>query len=113
MSPLLQHFNTSSIHGGSNQKVLKGVYCQYEAALNLKKRVFFFYIPPQTLSFQEFHLSFGYCRQFKTFPIFPITPCRYFLSSLLSNAIGNQHSHIHRQTKKYFLPNKLATALVR
>lgn len=47
MTPLLHLFNTSSIHGGRNQKMLKGVYWQYEAALNLKKYTFFKKIPPK------------------------------------------------------------------
>lgn len=113
MTPFLHLFNTSSIHGGSNQKMLKGVYWQYEAALNFKKIYIFFKNSPQTLNFQEVHLCSAYCRQFKTFPTFPITPCRYFQSSPQSSAIGNQHSHIPWHTKTYFLLNWLAAALAR
>lgn len=99
---------------GSNWKIFKGVYWEYEtktgAALNGGKKK----NPPKTPTFsQEFHVCSGYWRQFKTFPTFAITPCKHFPSSPESSAIGSQHSYVTWQTKKYFLPNQPSAALVR
>lgn len=98
---------------GSNQKILKGVYRQYEtkpeAALNLKKKK----SPPkhQSLVKSSTYVQ-GYWRQFKIFSTLS-APCRRFSSSPRSSAIGSQHSHITWQTKKHFLPNQSSAALVR
>lgn len=98
---------------GKEPKDVKGCLLTVWSSSEFKKIYFFLKNSPKTLNFLQFHLCFAYCNQFKTLRTFPITPCRYFPSSPQSSAIGNQHSHIPWQAKKYFLLNQLAAALVR